>query len=102
VVAFPALCRFDDGIAHRKHSQPDRLYVIMNSTTAPIETMKTAMKTCFLPRLVTFGFTTLLFLVARNAGAAIEQTVTPEQNKACADCHAKTSPGHAPGLRPVP
>jgi hydroxylamine dehydrogenase len=54
--------------------------------------MKTAMKARSSARLVTFVFTTLLFLVTRDAVAAIEQTATPAQNQACADCHAKTSP----------
>jgi hydroxylamine dehydrogenase len=65
----------------------------MNSMTPHIGIMKTTIvQTGFFLRFVVFAYLPIWFLVAHDAAAAIEQTATPEQNQACAGCHARTSP----------
>ena len=54
------------------------------------------MKTILRPSVFTgpapLALIALLFLMAREAVATTAQSATPAQNKACADCHAKSSP----------
>ena len=54
--------------------------------------MKTILRPSVFARLVPFAIIALLLIAACEAGATTAQSATPAQNKACADCHAKSSP----------